>query len=140
MSRIPRGNEETAEAQRHPGNNPLSHEDNIGPVGLRAGEEHTERALKFRLDKLERDHPYSKSETHFGNHRGFRRGYCTKGVMAERIAIPIHNAEAAWSHTPVASREPPGDTQNINCPGFSKIARTLQSRRAAKEPKEKLSS
>ena len=52
------------------------------------------KPLKFRLDKLERDHPYLAQ-------RGltpetlvdFGIGYCAKGMMAERIAIPIHNPE-----------------------------------------------
>ena len=52
------------------------------------------KPLKFRLDKLERDHP-SLAE------RGltpetiaeFDIGFCGKGMMADRIAIPIHNPE-----------------------------------------------
>jgi DNA primase len=50
--------------------------------------------LKFRLDKLETDHPYlaergltSETIAEFGI------GYCTKGMMMGRIAIPITNAE-----------------------------------------------
>ena len=50
--------------------------------------------LKFRLDKLDRSHAYLAE-------RGltpetivdFGVGYCSKGMMAERIAIPIHNPE-----------------------------------------------
>ena len=50
------------------------------------------KPLKFRLEKLEREHPYLVE-------RGltpetiadFDIGYCAKGMMAERIAIPIRN-------------------------------------------------
>ena len=53
------------------------------------------KPLQFRLDKLQREHPYLTQE------RGltletivdFGIGYCAKGMMAERIAIPIHNPE-----------------------------------------------
>ena len=52
------------------------------------------KPLKFRLDKLEGEHPYLTS-------RGLTKetivdfgiGYCQKGMMAERIAIPIHNPQ-----------------------------------------------
>lgn len=52
------------------------------------------KPLKFRLDKLEKEHPYLAE-------RGltpetiadFGVGYCVKGMMAERIAIPIHNVD-----------------------------------------------
>jgi hypothetical protein len=52
------------------------------------------KPLKFRLDKLAQDHP-SLAE------RGLTRetiidfgiGFCGKGMMADRIAIPIHNTE-----------------------------------------------
>ena len=51
------------------------------------------KPLNFRLDKLVREHPYL-------DERGltletlvdFGVGYCTKGMMAERVAIPIHNS------------------------------------------------
>ena len=51
--------------------------------------------LKFRLDKLERSHPYLLEQ------RGlmpetivdFGIGFCAKGMMADRIAVPIHNVK-----------------------------------------------
>src|SRR5579863_9435558 len=50
------------------------------------------KPLKFRLDKLERSHPYlderrlvQETIVDFGI------GFCAKGMMADRIAIPIHN-------------------------------------------------
>src|ERR1039458_7839123 len=54
------------------------------------------KSLKFRLDKLERSHPYLAE-------RGltpetivdFGIGFCAKGMMADRIAIPINNPEGA---------------------------------------------
>lgn len=50
------------------------------------------KPLKFRLDKLERSHPYlvergltTETLVDFG------AGFCAEGIMAGRIAIPIHN-------------------------------------------------
>ena len=50
------------------------------------------KPLKFRLEKLERSHPYLEergltTETLVD----FGAGFCAKGMMAGRIAIPIHN-------------------------------------------------
>jgi len=52
------------------------------------------KPLQFRLDKLERSHPYL-TERGLSQETivDFGIGYCSKGVMAERIAIPIHNLQ-----------------------------------------------
>jgi DNA primase len=96
--------------------------------------------LKFRLDKLAHDHPYLAErgltpETVID----FGAGYCGKGMMAERIAIPIHNAEGgvvAYAGRYVG--DPPGDTPKYKLPqGFRKSLELFNLDRAAKEPKEK---
>jgi DNA primase len=53
------------------------------------------KPLKFRLDKLERSHPYLTETRGLSPETivDFGIGYCAKGMMAERIAIPIHNPE-----------------------------------------------
>ena len=99
------------------------------------------KPLKFRLEKLERDHPYLTNE------RGltpetvaeFGTGYCAKGMMAGRIAIPIHNA--AGEVLGYAGRyigEPPADTPKYKLPpGFRKSLELFNIHRAIKEPKDK---
>jgi len=93
--------------------------------------------LKFRLDKLERDHPYLTE-------RGltqeaivdFGVGYCAKGMMAERIAIPIHNPKGAV--VAYAGRfigEPGEDKPKYKLPqGFRKSLELFNIDRAIKEP------
>ena len=93
--------------------------------------------LKFRLDKLEREHPYLAE-------RGLTLetvvdlgvGYCKKGMMAERIAIPIHNPEG--NVVAYAGRwlgEPPGDVPKYKLPqGFRKSLELFNIDRAIKEP------
>lgn len=50
-------------------------------------------ALSFQL-KLDPEHPYLVERGLSGEHiRHFGLGYCSKGVMAGRVCIPIHNAE-----------------------------------------------
>ena len=64
---------------------PAPTQDNGGP----------NKPLKFRLDKLERNHPYLTEDRGLSPETivDFGIGYCAKGMMAERIAIPIHNPE-----------------------------------------------
>jgi len=95
--------------------------------------------LKFRLDKLERDHPYLMV-------RGltpetiayFDIGFCAKGMMAERIAIPIRNPEG--SIVAYAGRlpgEPTDDASKYKLPpGFRKSQELFNLDRASTEPKE----
>lgn len=94
--------------------------------------------LKFRLDKLEREHPYLIQE------RGltletivdFGIGFCRKGMMADRIAIPIHNPEG--SVVAYAGRwpgEPAEDTPKYKLPqGFRKSLELFNIDRAIKAP------
>jgi DNA primase len=92
------------------------------------------------LDKLDQSHPYLAE-------RGltpetvadFDVGYCAKGMMAERIAIPIRNA--AGFIVAYAGRwpgEPAGDTPKYKLPqGFRKSLEIFNIDRAIKEPAKK---
>ncbi len=95
------------------------------------------KALKFRLDKLEREHPYLLE-------RGltletlvdFGVGFCAKGMMADRIAIPIHNAEGGVvAYAGRFPGEPPESTPKYKLPqGFRKSLEVYNIDRAIKEP------
>ena len=97
--------------------------------------------LKFRLDKLEREHPYLIKE------RGllletivdFGIGFCAKGMMAGRIAIPIHSPDG--NVVAYAGRwpgEPAEDTPKYKLPqGFRKSQELFNIDRAIKEPADK---
>jgi DNA primase len=93
--------------------------------------------LKFRLDKLERAHPYltergltQETVVDFG------AGYCAKGTMAERIAIPIHNADGQIvAYAGRFPGEPGDDTPKYKLPqGFRKSLELFNIDRAIKEP------
>ena len=94
------------------------------------------KPLKFRLDKLEREHPYLAArgltlETIID----FGIGYCAKGMMAERIAIPILNAEGQTvAYAGRFPGEPPEDTPKYKLPpGFRKSQEVFNLDRAKKE-------
>ena len=98
------------------------------------------KPLQFRLDKLVHEHPY------FGV-RGltletlvdFGVGYCTKGMMAERIAIPIHNSDGkVMAYAGRYPGEPPEDAPKYKLPqGFKKSLELFNIDRAIKEPADK---
>jgi DNA primase len=79
------------------------------------------KPLKFRLEKLQRDHPYLVE-------RGltletvvdFGVGYCGKGMMMDRIAIPISNSEGqVVAYAGRFLGEPTGDIPKYKLPqGF----------------------
>ena len=79
--------------------------------------------LKFRLDKLNRKHPYLiERGLNPETIADFEIGFCSKGMMADRIAIPIRNAEGAivayagrWAGDP-----PEGAPKYRLPPGFRK--------------------
>ena len=95
------------------------------------------KPLKFRLDKLEREHPYLVE-------RGFTLetivdfgiGYCVKGMMAERIAIPIHNVNGeVVAYAGRWPGEPAEGTPKYKLPpGFRKSMEIFNLDRAVKEP------
>lgn len=94
------------------------------------------KPLKFRLDKLERSHPYLAArgltlETIID----FGVGYCAKGMMAERIAIPILDAEGQTvAYAGRFPGEPPEDTPKYKLPpSFRKSQEVFNLDRAKKE-------
>jgi len=98
--------------------------------------------LKFRLDKLEREHPYLTQERGLSLETiiDFGIGFCSKGMMEGRIAIPIHNANgevvAYAGRFPV--EEPPEGTPKYKLPpGFRKSQELFNLDRAIKEPDDK---
>lgn len=98
------------------------------------------KPLKFRLDKLERNHPYL-AERGLAQETvvDFGAGYCAKGMMAGRIAIPIHDSQG--NVVAYAGRwpgEPSEDTPKYKLPqGFRKSLELFNIDRAIKEPAEK---
>jgi DNA primase len=94
------------------------------------------KPLKFRLDKLDLGHPYLQERgLTFETIVNFGLGYCAKGMMAERIAIPIHNPEG--NVVAYAGRHP-GDPKDgipkYKLPqGFRKSLELFNIDRASKE-------
>jgi len=93
--------------------------------------------LKFRLDKLDRNHPYLterglSEETIID----FGIGFCSKGMMADRIAIPIHNVKGeVMAYAGRFPGEPPEDTPKYKLPpGFRKTQELFNSDRAFQGP------
>jgi DNA primase len=98
------------------------------------------KPLKFRLDKLERNHPYLAGRgLTLETVMDFGAGYCTKGTMAERIAIPIHDPDG--NVVAYAGRWPGEPTQNTpkyKLPqGFRKSIELFNIDRAVKESVDK---
>jgi DNA primase len=93
--------------------------------------------LKFRLDKLQPDHPFlAERGLAPETVAAFGAGFCAKGMMAGRIAIPIHNAEGAV--VAYAGRWPgeatPETPKYKLPPGFRKSLELFNLDRAAKAP------
>jgi DNA primase len=95
------------------------------------------KPLKFRLDKLQGDHQYLAirgltPETI----AAFGVGFCSKGMMADRIAIPIQNAEGqVVAYAGRWPGEPPEGTPKYKLPqGFRKSLELFNIDRAVKEP------
>jgi DNA primase len=106
------------------------------PTNTDAGDA-ANKPLKFRLDKLELNHPYLierglTQETVID----FGAGYCTKGMMAGRIAIPIHNSQGeVLAYVGRFAGEPKEETPKYKLPpGFKKSLELFNIDRAAKEP------
>ena len=94
--------------------------------------------LKFRLDKLERQHPYLMEQRGLTPETivDFGIGFCSKGMMADRIAIPIHNAKGeVVAYAGRFPGEPGEDTPKYKLPpGFRKSQELFNIDRAIKEP------
>ena len=92
--------------------------------------------LKFRLDKLDQNHPYLAErgltqETVID----FGLGFCAKGMMAGRIAIPIHNVDGqVVAYAGRLPSEPTDDTPKYKLPpGFRKSLELFNIDRTIKE-------
>ena len=98
------------------------------------------KPLKFRLDKLERTHPYlAERGLMLETIVDFGIGFCAKGMMAERIAIPIHNPEGnVVAYAGRFPGEPAEGTPKYKLPqGFRKSLELFNIDRAGKEPADK---
>jgi DNA primase len=93
--------------------------------------------LKFRLDKLERSHPYLVEQRGLTPETivDFGIGFCAKGMMADRIAIPIHNAKSEIvAYAGRFPGEAGDDTPKYKLPpGFRKSQELFNLDRASKE-------
>jgi DNA primase len=98
------------------------------------------KPLKFRLDKLERQHPYLiERGLSLETVIDFGVGYCSKGMMAGRIAIPIHTLDGeVVAYAGRWPGEPPEGTPKYKLPqGFRKSLELYNIDRAMKEAPEK---
>jgi DNA primase len=132
---------ETEEAETEPSKEEPKPERSPKKAESRA-EEPTEpnKPLKFRLEKLERAHPYlverglsTETLVNFG------AGYCAKGMMVGRIAIPIHNPNGdvvAYAGRLVG--EPTDDNPKYKLPpGFKKSLELFNIDRVSNESPQK---
>lgn len=96
--------------------------------------------LKFRLDKLDRNHPYlAERGLTLETIVDFGLGYCAKGMMADRIAIPIHNPKGeVVAYAGRFPGTPAEDTPKYKLPqGFRKSLELFNIDRATKEGADK---
>jgi len=94
------------------------------------------KPLQFRLDKLMREHPYlTERGLSLETIVDFGIGFCAKGMMAERIAIPIHNAKGeVVAYAGRFPGEAPEGTPKYKLPqGFRKSLELFNIDRAGKE-------
>ena len=94
------------------------------------------KPLKFRLDKLEKTHPYlDQRKLVQETIVDFGIGFCAKGMMADRIAIPIHNENGeVVAYAGRFPGEPPEDTPKYKLPqGFRKSQELFNIDRAKNE-------
>lgn len=95
------------------------------------------KPLQFRLDKLERNHPYlAERGLTSATIEEFGIGFCAKGMMAGRIAIRIHNVDGnVVAYAGRFPGEPSEDTPKYKLPpGFRKSLELFNLDRAVKEP------
>jgi DNA primase len=125
--------------QRPPASKPAGQANGAKAIQREPEKAAPNKPLQFRLDKLDKEHPYLKE-------RGltpetiaeFGIGFCAKGMMAGRIAIPIHTIEGkvvAYAGRFVG--DPAEDTPKYKLPqGFRKSQELYNIDRAVKEPKD----
>lgn len=98
------------------------------------------KPLKFRLEKLDQEHPYlAERGLSPETTKEFGIGYCNKGMMTGRIAIPICNGEGAvMAYAGRFAGEPDKDTEKYKLPpGFRKSLEIFNVERAFREPRDK---
>ena len=112
---------------KDPSHQPHVHAEGTGP----------NRPLKFRLDKLEREHLYLLETRGLTPQtiEEFGIGFCAKGMMADRIAIPIRNPQGeVVAYAGRFIGDPPGDVTKYKLPpGFKKSLEIFNLDRALKE-------
>ena len=119
-----------------PATKPAANEESSGDGGRPQGLPNT--PLKFRLDKLERSHPYLTEQRGLTPETivDFGIGFCSKGMMADRIAIPIHNVKGevvAYAGRFIGA--PPEGVPKYKLPsGFRKSQELYNLDRAVKQP------
>ena len=92
--------------------------------------------LKFTLDNLDASHPYlTERGLTAATIAEFGIGYCAKGILAGRIAIPIHNAEGQIvANAGRWPSKPPEGKEKYRLPGkFKKTLEVFNYHRAALE-------
>ncbi|MGZ5543709.1 MAG: toprim domain-containing protein, partial [Limisphaerales bacterium] len=97
------------------------------------------KPLKFRLDKLEKQHPFlTERKLTAETIETFGIGFCSKGMMAGRIAIPIANDKGeVVAYAGRLPGEPSEDSPKYKLPpGFRKSLELFNIERAIKEPPE----
>lgn len=95
--------------------------------------------LKFRLEKLQRDHPYlTERGLTLETLVDYGVGHCAKGMMAGRIAIPIHNLDGqVVAYAGRWPGDPPDGTPKYKLPpGFRKSLEVFNLDRARQESPE----
>jgi len=125
----PAKNGEVAKAK--PATKPAPEQDGGRPQGP------PNKPLNFRLDKLKREHPYlTERGLTLETIVDFGIGFCDKGMMAGRIAIPINNAEGkVVAYAGRTTEEPTDDNPKYKLPpGFRKSQELFNIDRAIKEP------
>jgi DNA primase len=98
----------------------------------------TNKPLGFQLE-IDPSHPYLTERGLLAETvRAFGLGYCGKGVMAQRIAIPIHNRHGELvGYVGRWPGEPPNERPKYRLPdGFKKSVEVFNFSRALQEPRE----
>jgi len=109
------------------------------PIQTKAESGGPNKALNFRLDKLEREHLYLKERgITLETAVDFGAGFCEKGMMAGRIAIPIHNPDGkVVAYAGRFAGVPSDDNPKYKLPqGFRKSLEVFNIDRAVKEPRD----
>jgi len=122
-----RGSRDHAESKNE------QHSHGTKPNSSRQRDDGPNKPLGFELTKLDTEHPYLKERDLTADTiLRFGLGFCASGSMADRVVIPIHNAEGKI--VAYAGRwpgEPPDETPKYKLPaGFRKSVELFNLHRA----------